>query len=288
MRQLHNSFGRRPRAFTLVELLVVIGIIAVLIAVLLPSLMKARRQAISVQCQSNLRQLLIASQMYANANGGTMPGYSGDAQPGTWAANWWNILAPYVAPADFVFHDPNHDQVAAYNCPACSAELIQEAGDYYQSIFPVTYQISYFASDAGSPGQDHHGGLYTYTKYNQWYAPNFVLFADCFPAGVSMPFGQAGALNLEYPLNLVCFGEVAFYHGSGDWICASAHAPTRTNAGFLDGHVESLTAEDFLRDYLSVENVARCPISAARPAVDYTGYLYIGLLPRYGVRGAHP
>jgi prepilin-type N-terminal cleavage/methylation domain-containing protein/prepilin-type processing-associated H-X9-DG protein len=67
---------RRPhaiRAFTLVELLVVIGIIAVLISVLLPALTQARQQANDVKCQSNVRQLATALLNYAAEFKGKFP-----------------------------------------------------------------------------------------------------------------------------------------------------------------------------------------------------------------------
>lgn len=61
------------RAFTLVELLVVIGIIALLISILLPSLNRARESAKEVQCASNMRQMGIAFHMYASQSKGWLP-----------------------------------------------------------------------------------------------------------------------------------------------------------------------------------------------------------------------
>src|SRR5687768_5090195 len=59
--------------FTLVELLVAIALIALLIGLLLPVLGRARQQAVSVACLSNLRQLATAAQMYCDGNKGSFP-----------------------------------------------------------------------------------------------------------------------------------------------------------------------------------------------------------------------
>jgi len=65
--------SQHRRAFTLVELLVVIGIIALLVAILLPVLSKARESANTLKCQSQIRSIIQLMQLHANAHKGYMP-----------------------------------------------------------------------------------------------------------------------------------------------------------------------------------------------------------------------
>ena len=87
--------GLRPRvarrAFTLLELLVVIGIIALLVSILLPTLNKARESAQTVKCLSNLRQLGQANSMYAaDSDGWAVPGVMGHNNAADSRVWWYN------------------------------------------------------------------------------------------------------------------------------------------------------------------------------------------------------
>ena len=113
LRRSHRS------GFTLVELLVVIGIIALLLGILLPSLNKARERSKSAKCLSNIHQLLLAYQMYlADNHQVSLPytnvSYSGYADPST--INWQEELRPYYARA---FHSGNIYEDTSRNVRLC-------------------------------------------------------------------------------------------------------------------------------------------------------------------------
>lgn len=103
-RSMPSAHPARRLAFTLVELLVVMGLIAVLISLLLPALNKAREQAKCVACMSNLRQLCAATMMYNDNNHEQYPApaWIGDHEPDDWI--YWEqglnpkqgVLMPYL------------------------------------------------------------------------------------------------------------------------------------------------------------------------------------------------
>ncbi len=102
-RKCHReALGASGDGFTLIELLVVIAIIAILAAMLLPALSKAKQKAQGMQCLSNHRQLALGWRMYAEDNRDVIVYASGDAVGlGAIASNWKNAYAWTLSQMDF-------------------------------------------------------------------------------------------------------------------------------------------------------------------------------------------
>jgi prepilin-type N-terminal cleavage/methylation domain-containing protein/prepilin-type processing-associated H-X9-DG protein len=93
--------GKVARAFTLIELLVVIAIIAILAAMLLPTLARAKEAGKRIACLNNLRQLSLAAQMYVGENQGTYPPRSGtDRWPDRFYDSYGKSLKLLLCPSE--------------------------------------------------------------------------------------------------------------------------------------------------------------------------------------------
>jgi prepilin-type N-terminal cleavage/methylation domain-containing protein/prepilin-type processing-associated H-X9-DG protein len=147
---------KQRTAFTLVELLVVIGIISILIAMLLPALNKARQSAWRISCQSQMKQVAYGMLMYANENKGTLPLLWADPTAYYLAEkdNWIWMIAPYLTTQPGTQDAPSGALIKLFTCPAFQS-VVGNPG--VQRTYDLSFSSDNYFSGAGPRPYPYYG-----------------------------------------------------------------------------------------------------------------------------------
>lgn len=253
---------RRSRGFTLIELLVVIAIIAVLVALLLPALAKARAEGYTVTCASNLRQDGMAFNYYAGDNNQHYPapwdGLYSQAwagNPNSWCYQWPYLISHYLIPSQPLVDgiQPLPPWATGNFNPQNTSFIDPVADKSLQAAFWEKYIPTLYCKETFLEGYERMPGtLTTYSYIMDFSTPNssppnsyYTVYGSqigCCPAlsafthpGSSLlltDLAGADAKQADYNMWTV--------YGALD---ASPHL-NRLNALFCDIHVSTMAATD--------------------------------------------
>jgi len=189
---------QRKRGFTLVELLVVIGIIALLISILLPALSKAQKQAKTIQCMSNLRQLGLGYIMYTQEQKGRNAAYFTQAAPApiTMEFSWPGLIQKFIPTLQTL--TPSTVAQVTKNVLFCP-----EARD----LPPYGANLSGFGAQWGGlnatwNGQFAPGTGYTYMRDSGTTVPATSWWASSYGMNYYLFTGKSGPNNVPHWNNL--------------------------------------------------------------------------------------
>jgi prepilin-type N-terminal cleavage/methylation domain-containing protein/prepilin-type processing-associated H-X9-DG protein len=243
--------AKRKSGFTLIELLVVIAIIAILAALLLPALARAKSKAHSLQCLSNLKQLALANFMYVSDNGGTIPYRLDDS---LWMKSLMNNYAAVakvrlcpVAPYSQKQQPPIGSATTAWVWPGGAVDPVTGV-----PVLAVSYALNGWMYAGDWTVQDNRPSTgNAFRKESEIVKPAQTpvfcdgMWVDSWPQENQSPARNllAGATTLG-PISVITIAR----HGAGPKpayanVPAGSKLPAAINIAFCDGHVSLVQLE---------------------------------------------
>jgi prepilin-type processing-associated H-X9-DG protein/prepilin-type N-terminal cleavage/methylation domain-containing protein len=295
-RQVHERRGRA--AFTLVELLVVIGVIAVLIAVLLPALGRARMSAQSLACKSNLRQLVLATTFFANEHGGCLPHAYNNGSPrmqgwNTRLGSRWEFDEPMWGWEHALMKYMSRNK-AIFRCPADNSGIVRYMWNDNTPNLPAppdsdnvaaSYRINWSNEPYEGNPSDYNNTIFVAPHLTQIRpASRAIIYFD----GLGSYEDQVGVANNEnfvstktwdprYNVMPINAWNVAYRRHSRDNLPINSAASLKrglANYAFLDGHVETLAFSD------TWAPVGANPFGGTNPKTPWQIYGWVSGLPQ--------